>query len=104
LCRGPFSNILAETLLLDAKKAFNVIHSMADKGQITWAALPPAVKARMRSILRKFMEAANCGHARAEYNLGLIYNSGQGVRQDFKEAVNGIGKQLTKEMQRLHLI
>ena len=49
----PFPPMLLETLFRDARKALDVILSMVDKGQITWATLPPTVKTRMRSILRK---------------------------------------------------
>ena len=35
----------------------------------------------------KFMKAAKQGIARAQYNLGLIYNKGQGVTKDARQAV-----------------
>lgn len=35
----------------------------------------------------QFEEAAKSGDARAQYNLGVIYFAGSGVKQDYKEAV-----------------
>ena len=86
LCRGPFSSMLAETLFLDANNALDVVRSMVKKGQIAWASLPQSVETRIRSVLRKFLEAANCGHAGAQFKLGVMYINGQGVKQDFQEA------------------
>jgi TPR repeat protein len=79
--------MLPYTLGLDAQNALDVLQSMADKGQITWAAPPLTVKIRMRIILRKFLEAANRGDAWAQVGLGSMYYIGHCVRQDFKEAL-----------------
>jgi hypothetical protein len=86
LCRGPFSSILPEILFLEAKKALLVILSMADEGHISWVALPPSVKTRMRSIMRKHLEAASRGHAGAQSALGATYRTGEGAKQDMREA------------------
>ena len=36
---------------------------------------------------RIFLKVAKKGHTQAQYNLGLMYDKGQGVPQDYKEAV-----------------
>ena len=39
------------------------------------------------TALREWTPLAEQGHATAQYNLGLMYNNGQGVPQDYKTAV-----------------
>jgi TPR repeat protein len=85
----------AETLFLDARKSYSVVaslHSMVDKGQISWAILPSSMKTRMRSIIRKYLEAANRGHAVAQSTLGELYYAGHGVRWDEEEAAKWLRK------------
>ena len=41
----------------------------------------------MCRILRKTLQAAEQGFAAAQYNLGVMYDNGQGVRQDDAQAV-----------------
>ena len=36
---------------------------------------------------KKTLQAAEQGYAKAQFNLGLIYYNGQGVRQDYTQAV-----------------
>ena len=40
------------------------------------------------TAFRKFMPLAEHGNAEAQYNIGLMYSEGQGVRQDDAEAMN----------------
>ena len=87
LCRGPFSIMPVETLFLDADKAHDVILAMVSGGHFLWATLPPTMKTRLCVIVRLFFEAANRGHVFAQYSLGVIYEKGQGVKKDDKEAV-----------------
>ena len=35
-----------------------------------------------------YRKAAQQGNAKAQYNLGVMYEQGQGVRQNYREAVN----------------
>ena len=37
--------------------------------------------------MKWFRKAANQGNAHAQYNLGVMYNNGKGVTQDYKEAI-----------------
>ena len=36
---------------------------------------------------KETLQAAGQGYAKAQFNLGLMYNNGQGVRQDYTQAV-----------------
>jgi TPR repeat protein len=65
-----------------AQKATDVPH------QLMWV----EVGALMRSIIRKFLEAANHGHAGAQFSLGCVYYFGKGVIQDFKGAAKWFGQ------------
>jgi TPR repeat protein len=43
-------------------------------------------KGDFKSAAAEFRPLAEQGHASAQYNLGVMYNNGQGVVQDYKEA------------------
>ena len=47
--------------------------------QVVWADNVPDFK--------KTLQAAEQGYAKAQFNLGLMYDSGRGVRQDYTKAV-----------------
>jgi TPR repeat protein len=51
------------------------------------ALVDPTTGLPMGGALELFTKAADQGHAQAQYNLGVMYENGQGVEQDFKEAV-----------------
>lgn len=66
------------------------IQAEVDAAQMmTSGALGPADYAGALVHLRK---AADAGHARAQYNLGVQYYQGQGVSQDFDEAAKWYAK------------
>ena len=44
------------------------------------------------TALREWSALAEQGHAKAQYNLGLMYGNGKGVTQDYKEAVKWFRK------------
>ena len=48
-------------------------------GQAVWADDVPG--------LQKTLQSAKQGNADAQFNLGLMYDSGRGVRQDYTKAV-----------------
>ena len=50
------------------------------------------------TALREFRVLAEQGHASAQYNLGLMYDNGRGVTQDYKESV----KWYTKSVEQGH--
>jgi TPR repeat protein len=76
-----------EALFLEADEAFDVIQALVDKGHYSWTTLPLRVKIRMESCLRKYLECERQGYTFAQLNLGVLYSNGQGVQQNFKEAV-----------------
>ena len=39
-----------------------------------------------KSIINKWLQAAEQGNASAQYNLGVVFQKGQGVEQDYKKA------------------
>ena len=49
--------------------------------------LDAAQKRDFATALRELTPLAKQGHARAQYNLGLMYKNGQGVPQDYKTAI-----------------
>ena len=61
-----------------------------------------------------YLQASRSGHARATFNLGNLYETGQGVTKDFKKAVNLYHEAITrgsdeatlriKELQELDLV
>ena len=53
-------------------------------GQAAWADSVPDFK--------KMLQAAEQGFAAAQYNLGVMYDNGQGVRQNYKIAKEWFGK------------
>ena len=59
-----------------------------------WAGLDEAVAAYQRgdyaSAFREFRPLAEQGNANAQYNLGIMYDNGQGVSQDYAGA--GLGR------------
>ena len=61
-----------------------------------WAGLDEAVAAYQRgdyaSAFREFRPLAEQGNANAQYNLGIMYDNGQGVSQDYAGAVKWFRK------------
>ena len=46
-----------------------------------------ALSGDFATALREWTPLAEQGHAKAQYNLGIMYRTGQGVLQDYKTAV-----------------
>ena len=44
-------------------------------------------QAGFQEAVKLFRQAADKGNAQAQYNLGIMYKNGQGVKRDDKEAV-----------------
>ena len=49
--------------------------------------LAQAVWANVVPDFQETLQAAEQGYAKAQFNLGLMYDSGRGVRQDYTKAV-----------------
>ena len=54
--------------------------------------LAQAVWADDVSYFKETLQAAEQGNAQAQYNLGVMYDNGQGVRRDHKIAKEWFGK------------
>ena len=54
--------------------------------------LKQAVWADDVSDFKETLQVAEQGNAEAQFNLGLMYDNGQGVRQDYAQAVQWFGK------------
>ena len=60
----------------------------ADSGANPFAVAVDAYEAGNYPLAaRKFREAAEQGHANAQYNLGIMYDGGQGVPQSYAESI-----------------
>ncbi len=61
-----------------------------------WAGFDEGVAALQRgdyaTALREYRPLAEQGHATAQYNLGIMYDNGQGVLQDYAKAVKWVRK------------
>ena len=57
------------------------------RGEASWGALTKTKQREMDEVLRLWRSAAEQGHAGAQCNLGVMYENGQGVKQDHAEAV-----------------
>ena len=57
-----------------------------------WAGMDEGFAAIERGDLNEWRPLAEQGHADAQYNLGVMYNNGQGVTQDYAEAMRWFRK------------
>jgi len=81
-----------EKLFEDASRMFvrmKMRHQVVDE---SWNPLTAAEKKNMAQVVDMFTNAANQGHAVAQYNLGCIYYDGSGVAQDYKKSARWIRK------------
>ncbi len=51
------------------------------------AGLDTAERVDYAAALKEWRPLAEQGHAKAQYNLGVMYDDGEGVAQDYAEAV-----------------
>jgi TPR repeat protein len=63
-----------------------------DRDRASWDALTDSQQREMSKVIDMWRNAAEQGHASAEYNLGAMFHHGQGVKQDFGEAVRWLRK------------
>ncbi len=76
----------AGPLRLGIKAKNNETISEGDAGTHYNLGLDAYNKKDYKEALKQFRLAANQGHAKAQNNLGVMYDNGQGVPQDYKEA------------------
>ena len=86
LCRG---DLLAgpNQLFEEATRRYVVVEARIRRGKTSWAALPAADQREMKQVLQLWKDAAAQGSENSMFNLGVMYKTGQGVQQNYAEAV-----------------
>ena len=69
-------------------------------GKASWGALTKAQQQEMNEIMMMWRVAADQGHADAQFNLGFMHANGQGVKQDYVEALRWYRKSAEAELRR----
>ena len=77
LCRG---DLVAgpEQLFDEAARRYFVVEARVERGETSWAALSAADQREMKEVVQMWKDAAD---------LGIMYDEGQGVQQNYAEAV-----------------
>jgi TPR repeat protein len=75
-----------EKLFEEAVRRYLVIARRVDRGETSWGALTKAQQREMNEVIDMWRSAADEGHASSQFNLGIMYAQGHGVKQDFGEA------------------
>ena len=91
LCRKPLP-AGPEKLFEEATRIYTVIARRVKRGETSWASLAVAEQRDVDKAVAKWRAAARAGHTEAQYDMGLIHLSGNGVAQDGVEAAYWIGK------------
>ena len=86
LCRADLPAGAAK-LFCEACRRYAVIERLIASGTVSWASLSRAHQKEMGEVVRTFCEAADQGHAGAQFNLGIMYFNGRGVVQNYTEAL-----------------
>ena len=76
-----------EHLFEEATRRYFDFQRRMDRGEASWGALTKTKQREMDEVLRLWRSAAEQGHPGGQCNLGLMYENGQGVKQDYAEAV-----------------
>ena len=85
LCRAKLP-ATAEKMFDDACSIGFPIVKLVDSGQLSWGSLNREEQRKMNEAERLFTEAAKQGLPDAQFNLGNMYENGQGVKQDYSKA------------------
>jgi len=75
-----------EKLYEDALQRYMVVAMRVKRGEASWGALTTTEQQEMNEVMRLWMEAADQGHAQAQWAIASIFDQGQGVKQDYVEA------------------
>jgi len=86
LCRVPLPNG-TEKNIEEASRRYFVVSRLVETGRTSWSALPTSAQYVLDATVTEWRALAEKGNAQAQYNLGVIYMSGQGVAQNDAEAV-----------------
>mmetsp|Transcript_72542 Transcript_72542/g.142095 ORF Transcript_72542/g.142095 Transcript_72542/m.142095 type:complete len:240 (-) Transcript_72542:1-720(-) len=76
-----------EQLLDDAIRTYIPLLRKVGKGRVCWQTLTASDKNTMAEVVAKLVTAADQGFAEAQDMLGILYTNGEGVKQNFEEAV-----------------
>ena len=77
----------AAKLFEEATRRYFEVKRRVDCDGSSWGALTKVLQREMNEVIRMWHMAADQGHAEAQFSLGLMYNNGHGVKQDYHEAV-----------------
>ena len=87
MCRATLPDS-AEKMYADAMTIYVSIERRARQGDgVTWGSLSRRQQRRMDEVVRLWEGAAEQGFKEAQYNLGVIYDHGQGVDVNYKKAI-----------------
>ena len=78
-----------EQLFEDAMRRYMILYRRYNQGTACtpWRIRSVEDRQSAEKIVHMLEEAADQGHAKAQYNLGLMYYEGQGVAQDYSAAM-----------------
>ena len=88
-----------EKVFEEATRRFMVTFKRVERGEASWSALPPAMQQDVDAAVSGWRIAANGGDEGAQYNLGQLFESGQGVAQSYAEAAKWYKRRQTKGLQ-----
>ena len=74
-------------LFEDGCRLYFPLRQILERNGGSWSKLTAAQRRKMGEVLRDWKGAVDQGHAGAQCNLGAMYANGQGVPQNFKEAL-----------------
>lgn len=81
------SRRLEDKLFEEALNCFSIVIRQVERARQSWQALTPPQKVEMKSVEAMWQDAANKGHAVAQFSLASLFWKGQGVQKNEKEAV-----------------
>lgn len=73
----------AAALFDEAFKRDGIISTRAEQGEFRWDGLPANEKQEMKLVFRLYLEAAELGDSRAQWNLAHMVSEGHGVDRDY---------------------
>merc|ERR550539_1185057 len=80
LCRRPLPPG-PEKLREQADRLYIQVARQISRGNLSWSTLSPTFRQKMKNAAVLYHEAAAQGDARAQFNLGVMYELGHGVSQ-----------------------
>ena len=75
-----------EKLSEEAVRRYLIVERRVARGEASWGALTKAQQREMNAVIGLWRSALEQGHTNAQFNLGIMYAQGKGVKQDLGEA------------------